>query len=334
MMILKKYTCLLIGVFLFGNVCGQEKGDTYGIKYDIVIRGGQKKRVVGGDTEISDELPKPIQAKDTAIKDPYSPKALTYIGPSYENAYRPLKTLNTFILGAGSSNMYDTYLSPLRYSGFNIQLIYEQMRETTWFDSKFRKQQIIELEFASGQNTMKSVREYWGKLRYQLGGHYSFYENRGLMLSAGGFWDITAGGLYNERNGNNPATGRAYTNLNLSVMASYKWKKYAIRWQVDMPFMGMLFSPKYGQSYYEISLGNTVGIVNFASFHNQRALRNFVTVDIPISSYIVRVGYLGDWYQTKVNSIQTHHYTHSFVLGFPLEGVKKVRQKTHNTYWD
>lgn len=309
-MILKKYTCLLMGVFLFVNVCGQEQ--VYQIEN---IREANFLPQVDSIQEV--KLIKSLQGQ---LADPIS--------------INPLKTLNTYMIGAGSSNMYDTYLSPLKYTGFSMHLMNERMRETTWFGGRFRKQQIIELEFASGQNLMKNTREYWGRIRYQLGGHYRFYENRGLMLSAGGFWDVIAGGLYNERNGNNPATGRAYTNLNLSVMTSYKWKKYAIRWQVDMPFMGMLFSPKYGQSYYEISLGNTVGIVNFASFHNQRSLRNFVTVDIPIYSYIVRVGYLGDWYQTKVNSIQTHHYTHSFVLGFPLEGVKKVRQKTHNTYWD
>lgn len=243
-------------------------------------------------------------------------------------------TLNTTMVAAGSANMYDTYLSPLEYDGFSIRVIDERMRDTYWFSGKLRKQQIIELEFASGENPARNVTEYWAKVRYQLGGHYQLYQKAGLRFSAGGYWDVNVGGLYNERNGNNPATGRVYTNLNLSAMASYKWKKYAFRWQIDTPFAGMLFSPKYGQSYYEISLGNTVGIVNFASFHNQRALRNTITADVPFSKYILRVGYLGDWYQTKVNSILTHHYTHSFVIGFPLEGIKRDKEKTYNSYWD
>lgn len=248
---------------------------------------------------------------------------------------RPLRrTLNTIMVGTGSSNMYDTYLSPLKYSGYSLRVMDERMRGTYWLDGRFRKQQIIELEFASGQNPAHNSSEYWGRARYQLGGHYDLYRYEGLRLSTGGFWDIAAGGLYNERNGNNPATGRIYTNLNASVMISYKWKTYALRWQVDAPFMGMLFSPRYGQSYYEISLGNTVGIVNFASFHNQRALRNMLTVDIPFDKYMIRVGYLGDFYQTKVHSTQTHHYTHSFVIGFPLEGVKRDKVKTTNSYWD
>ncbi len=248
----------------------------------------------------------------------------------------PLVTNNTFTASIGSANMYDTYLSPLEYKGFNIRLMYEQMRRTTWFNRKFHKQQVFELDFSKGDNPAGNVSEYWLLANYRLGGHYTLYYNyeHNFRLGVGGFWDINAGVLYNERNGNNPATARAYTNLNLSVIASYKFKWFVVRWQLDSPFMGMLFSPKYGQSYYEISLGNSVGVVNFASLHNQRALRNYLTVDIPINKYTIRVAYLGSWYQTKVHDIQTHHYTNSFVIGFPMEGVKKPREKARNNYWD
>lgn len=300
-----------MGVFFFGNIGGQEnitvRRDTLEVKPSANIE---------GDNNTSP--PEVLEAFQGEIMDP-----IIY------HRY----TLKTFMVAAGSSNMYDTYLSPLEYDGFSIRVMDERMRDTYWFGGRFRKQQIIEAEFATGQSPARNVREYWGKLRYQLGGHYLFYQNAGLRLSAGGYWDVNVGALYNERNGNNPATGRIYTNLNLSAMASYKWKMFAFRWQIDTPFAGVLFSPKYGQSYYEISLGNTVGIVNFASFHNQRALRNLMTVDIPLNKYILRVGYLGDWYQTQLNSITTHHSTHSFVIGFPLEGIKKDREKTRNSYW-
>lgn len=296
--IFRRYTYLLIGVFFFGNIWAQEN-----------------------EYINNDDLTNHTSAKETSILQ--------------NQCLLPTRhTLNTTMIAAGSANMYDTYLSPLEYDGFSIRVINERMRDTFWFNGKFRKQQVMEAEFASGQSPARNVREYWGKIRYQLGGHYLLHKQQTLQLSAGGYWDITAAGLYNERNGNNPATGRIYTNLNLSVMASYKWNKMALRWQIDTPFAGMLFSPKYGQSYYEMSLGNTVGIVNFASFHNQRALRNFITVDLAFSKYILRLGYLGDWYQTKVNNIITHHYTHSFVIGFPLEGIMKKKEKARNSYWN
>lgn len=246
----------------------------------------------------------------------------------------PLLTNNTFMFGVGSANMYDTYLSPLEYKGTSLRLINEQMRRTTWFDYKFYKQQIIELEFATGDNPAKNASEYWFLLDYRLGGHYKLYQRDKFILKLGGIWDVNAGILYNQRNGNNPASGRLYSNINLSVQMSYKFSKFALRWQLDTPLAGILFSPRYGESYYEISLGNSVGLVNFASLSNQRSLRNYLTLDIPINTYIIRIGYLGTYYQTKIHGLQTHHYTNNIVIGFPLEGIKLKRKIATNRYWD
>lgn len=244
-----------------------------------------------------------------------------------------LITNNTWMFGIGSANMYDTYLSPLEYKGTSFRIFNEKMRRTTWFDYRFDKQQIIELEAAKGDNPANNASDYWLLTNYRLGGHYRLIEQDNFRLGVGGLWDINLGVLYSERNGKNPASARAYTNLNLSVLTSYKLPWFAVRWQIDTPFMGMFFSPQYGQSYYEISLGNSTRVVNFASFHKQRALRNYITFDVPIHKYIIRVGYMGSYYQTKVHSLQTHNYTNSFVIGFPLEGVKNKREKAKNLYW-
>ncbi len=274
-------------------------------------------------------------ALDSVEIEGYAPQKRTIvIDDSSLGVPIPLRTNNALSVSIGSANMYDTYLSPLEYKGFSIHLMYQQMRRTTWFDYKFYKQQIFELDLSKGDNPAKNVSEYWALLSYRIGGHYMVYNTDNFRLGLGGLWDINGGVLYNERNGNNPASARAYSNLNLSATASYKFKWGAVRWQIDSPFMGILFSPKYGQSYYEISLGNSVGLVNFASYHNQRALRNYISMDIPINKYTIRVGYMGSWYQTKVNEIQTHQYTNSFVIGFPIEGVKKPKEKARIDYWN
>lgn len=250
------------------------------------------------------------------------------------NSIQPpeLNTNNSFVFGIGTANMYDTYLSPLEYKGISFRVYNEQMRRTTWFDYQFYKQQIIDLEFAKGDNPAKNATEYWILGNYRLGGHYTVYNSDGLRVGIGGLGDFSAGVLYNDRNGNNPASARGYANFNLSAIASYKMRKMAVRWQIDSPIAGVLCS--YRQSYYEIYLGNTTNMVYFASLHNQRALRNYLSVDIPIKNYTIRVGYLGSFYQTKVNGIQTHHYTNTFLIGFPMEGVKKQRTRATNNYWD
>ena len=88
------------------------------------------------------------------------------------------------------------------------------------------------------------------------------------------------------------------------------------------PFAGVLFSPHYGQSYYEIfNLGNNSGIVKFSSFHNKLAMKNYLTVDFPISKVTMRLGYIGSWYQSDVNGIHDHIISHSFMVGFVKEFI-------------
>jgi hypothetical protein len=146
----------------------------------------------------------------------------------------------------------------------------------------------------------------------------------------GGGAALSLGGIYNVRNSNNPGSLKTAVNLQLSAMALYRWNDLTFRWQLSSPFAGMFFSPEYGHSYYEIfTLGNNRGTVHFGSFHNQLALRNYFTIDIPIRNITLRTGYLGDFYRTDVNQLVTRIITHQFVIGMAFEslhfGGKMVR---------
>lgn len=225
------------------------------------------------------------------------------------------------MIGIGSSNLYDTYLSPLSYRGTSIHLFHERMKKTTWMNGKFDRQQIINLELASTSNPAKNANELLFLLDLNLGGHYNIIRTDRFRLAIGGLWNISGGVLYNLRNGNNPASARAYTNIKASAIAFYNWKTITFRAQIDTPLLGVAFSPHYRQSYYEISLGNSVNVVNFVSIHNQRALNTYITADIPINKIMLRVGYLGSFYQSKMQDIITHNYSNNFVIGIVSESI-------------
>jgi hypothetical protein len=89
-----------------------------------------------------------------------------------------------------------------------------------------------------------------------------------------------------------------------------------VRYQLDVPFMGVMFSPQYGQSYYEIfSLGHAGGTVCFTSFHNQPTWRHWLTADMKFQKFTLRVGYMADMQQARANGLRSHDYSHSFMLG-------------------
>lgn len=245
-----------------------------------------------------------------------------------------LKSVNqSTLFGIGKAFLNDTYLSPLKYSGTSMSLLHERIQGTSFFNEKLLLQQQFQLQIAITENPTATASEYYGNIYYTITGFYPLLKTTDFRLYGGGGWEASLGGIYNARNSNNPGSLKVSTNLNLSAMALYNWRIFTFRWQLSTPVSGMFFSPEYGHSYYEIfSLGNNKGTIHFGSFHNQPALRNYFTVDVPVGNVTLRTGYLGNYYKTNVNELTTRIISHQFMIGLAAEslnfGGKKVRRNS------
>ena len=246
------------------------------------------------------------------------------------------------MIGIGKYNLMDTYLSPgaknRKYTGPGFRVVNERMKMVRLANYHVSRQQIINVDLAFTENAASTATDLAGFIDYTLGYHYhlpQFLHN--LKLLAGGAAHGMLGFIYNTRNGNNPASTKADIDFNLSAMAIYQLhiKNYPMtfRYQFQIPFAGVFFAPHYGQSYYEIfDLGNASGVVQFNSFHNKFAMKNFFTVDFPIRNLTIRAGYLNSSYRSDVNHIQSHIISHSFMLGIVKEFIVfsgKRLKKTH-----
>jgi hypothetical protein len=226
--------------------------------------------------------------------------------------------------GVGFTNVFDTYLSPQEYKGVDFRISRESMRMTKWMNGNVSLQSFFQADLGYTHNRVDNNNMFSGLANWNYGLHYNFPITSNFKLLAGGLIDLNGGFVYNLRNGNNPAQARAYINLDASGMAIWdlRIKNYPIslRYQVNLPFAGIMFSPNYGQSYYEIfTLGNWNGVINFTSLHNQPSLRQMLTVDFPVGRTKMRLAYLWDAQQSKVNDIKTHTYSHVFMVGFVKE---------------
>lgn len=249
-----------------------------------------------------------------------------------EEVYKP--TNRATLIGVGGVGLYDTYLSPLKYSGTTISVLHDRIAPSFFLKDKSVMQQQFMFQSAITRNPIGTAQCLYGNVSYNVNSLYEFYKNSSFRVLGGGGLDLSLGGLYNNRNSNNPVSIKTSANMHLSVMGIYNWKRFTFRWQMNSPFIGMLFSPKYGQSYYEIfSLGNSSGVVKFASLHNQYSLTNYFTVDIHARKHTFRVGYLGNYYITNVNSLNTNILSHQFVLGMATEtlnfGGTRARNNKH-----
>ena len=229
-------------------------------------------------------------------------------------------TTQVRMLGIGSTNILDTYLSPEKYQGADLRFISHTTRER---EGKHLSRQIIHNGNVSYvHNRAGNSNEFAGNYNFSYAWHYNwrFFDNR-FRLSAGALADVNIGFIYNTRNSNNPAQARANFNIAPSAVVSYrvmmKNRPMILRYEVSIPLLGVMFSPNYGQSYYEIfSEGNYDHNIVPTTFISTPSMRHMFSIDFQLlRNTTLRVGYLGDYQQSQVNLLKTHIYTHSLVVG-------------------
>ncbi len=227
---------------------------------------------------------------------------------------------NAFTVAVGRTHQQDTYLSPLEYSGPQLTLMHEAMRMTHRAQGRLSFQSLLQGTFSYAENRPGTASDWGGRLAYDAGWHYHWQPLPSLRIMAGGQAGTDFGFLYNDRNGNNPAQGRLSLDIAASVGGFYTFRllrrQFTLRYQADAPLLGCMFSPQYGQSYYELSQGNRDHNVRPTWPVNAPCLRQTLTLDIPFRRHSLRVGYLSDIRQSNVNHIKVHDIGRAFMLGF------------------
>lgn len=236
---------------------------------------------------------------------------------SLPKAYK--KVVNAKLVGIGATNILDTYLSPEKYKGTELRYISHTLRHKN--ASPWSRLIVWQGNIAFADNRANEGSEMAGMLSFSYGVHrnWDFMEGR-LHLRAGAQADVNLGFLYNTRNGNNPAQARFNIDLSPSAAAAYDFtvggKPLTVTYEASVPLAGVMFSPNYGQSYYEIfSEGNYDHNVVPTTIGSTPSLRQMLTLDFRLLHASWRVGYLGDYRQASVNSLKQHTYTHSLVVG-------------------
>ncbi|MCR4920146.1 MAG: DUF3316 domain-containing protein [Bacteroidaceae bacterium] len=224
------------------------------------------------------------------------------------------------VVGLGRASQLDTYLSPLSYSGPQLSFLRETFHLTKRANRRLSFQTILQGAFSHTENATSTAYDWAGRLGFDAGWHYHWCPMPALRLMAGGMVGTDIGFLYNDRNRNNPAQGRLNADVSASVGARYRLRlfrqSFVLRYQACLPLAGAMFSPGYGQSYYEISQGNRDHNVVATWPGNAFSLWQMVNVDIPLRRYTLRLGYLDDIRQSHANHIKVHDISRSFLIGF------------------
>ena len=216
--------------------------------------------------------------------------------------------------------MLDTYLSNEHFKGIGFSFLSTIERQRP--QKRWSTLMEHEANLSFGKDRAKKQQEIEGAYNFYWGKLYGWELLEGkLRLQVGGVANASLGFIYNTSNGNNPAQARVHLNLMPTGIASYRfnlWKKqWLLRYELNLPLAGIQFSPNYGQSYYEIfNRGNYDHNIVPTTFVSAPEWRQLITLDAQLSRRItLRIGYLGNIQQSKVNNLRQHIWTHRFMVG-------------------
>lgn len=229
-------------------------------------------------------------------------------------------TTVSHMVGIGPSHVLDTYLSAEHFSGQGLSYLFTAERRRPYRQWSTRMEHEVNFSSVSDRSGLREELEgvynlYWGRLR-----QWHLLDHR-LTLQAGAMGNVSLGFIYNNTNTNNPAQARAHLNVMPTGVAIYRFQLLGLpvtaRYALSLPLAGVMFSPNYGQSYYEtFAQGNYDGNVCLTTFVSAPEFRQTLTLATPLSTALTfSVGYLGNYQQSHVNHLKQHVYTHRFMVG-------------------
>ncbi len=230
--------------------------------------------------------------------------------------------------GVGATALLDTYLSQEHYNGLSLHVASHSRRIRTdrlWARQTEHEGRIVSADNRSGDGG--TIAAFYN-FRYALmrRWHAPLLNGR-LSLMAGAAADARLGFVYNVRGSNNPAQAKASLQIGPSVAADYTLLRprgsragVVMRYEAWVPLAGVMFSPRYGQSYYEIfNRGDYDRNIVPVTIAAVPGIRQWLTVDFRCLVTVWRVGWLGDISQSRVNGLKYHCYSHALMLGVVRE---------------
>lgn len=235
----------------------------------------------------------------------------------------------------GGGTARSTYLSPLRYSGKTLGISASWTKASQWSPENLIMQFDAALHMRDYLNPAHTASMLGFDGMFSWGMQWRKRLPYSLQLTAGGSLDIDAGCLYLTRNGNNPVTALASASLDINASLSWRFKigrlPMLLSNRVRLPSLGAFFSPQYGETYYEIWLGNHKGLAHCGWWGNRFCIDNLLSLSLDFGRTAMEIGYRYDYRSSWACGISTALSTHSLVIGVIPHGLGIKRKARINS---
>lgn len=249
---------------------------------------------------------------------------------SIRNLPRPVTGIYT--IGLGSRQVCSRYLSPVNYSGFEGSV-------SGYWDKvmPFAPHRAM-MSFAGSVAVSPALLNPRGTASMQ-GLDFEFDWNmqaywrlpHDLTVSVGGGIEAEAGVLTLLRNSNNPV------GLNFcaafGAAASLSWRSRISRLPILIsarartPLIGAFFMPGYGETFYEIYLGNHKDLVHAAYPGNRRKIALDLSLALDFGRTAMEVGYTLRACRANANSLVYSSVSNAFTISVIPGGLGMKKHK-------
>ena len=226
------------------------------------------------------------------------------------------------MVDAGYASVHDSYLTPITYDGLDLGLTFEAVRPIK--RGQWLWQLMVGADYNYVENNARNndLHKLMGDITFDMQRRWLGQWDRRLDLSVGPMTQLRAGIVYDAVNSNNPVTVRAHWNVGATAMAAWHTrlgrKPVTLRYQVQLPVLGVFFAPEYDESYYEIYLGNHRNLAHMGWWGNRLDMMHYLGADLPLGKTTLRLGYRTRMEHWNVNHLKVHDVSHSLVLGLSI----------------
>ncbi len=240
-----------------------------------------------------------------------------------------------YSLEIGHQDVLATYLSPLHYTGKTLGASGSWSKSMPFAPKSAIMHFDTRLSLSDLSNPAKTATMIGFNGEFFWGMSWRTMIPLQIQATAGATVGIRGGAYYLTRNGNNPVEAIVNTGFSLrgSLARPFHIKSLPIlvRDEVTLPTLGVFFSPEYGETYYEIYLGNHKGLTHTGWWGNNFSIDNTLSATLDFGRTAMTIGYRFGAYTQWACNLNTRIITHSFVIGVIPGGIG-LKKKRHASY--
>ena len=233
----------------------------------------------------------------------------------------------------GSTRVQATYLSPLFYTGTQLGA------SGSWSKAMPFNPRHAVMQFDGYANFCNLLNEAQTSRMVGLTAGFSWdmaWRKRlsnDFQITLGGGIDLFGGAYYLLRNSNNPVQAMA----DIAIIATGSVSKHfkigklpiLVTDRVKLPSLGVFFCPGYGETYYEIYLGNHKDLAHCGWWGNNFRLDNLLSFTLDFGRTSMMLGYRLKVDTQWANNLNSKIITNSFVIGIVPGGIG-LKKKNNN----